>query len=314
MHRSLRSALLMITRVGRKTEHITCPSTRRRSRPARRTPNRSVPPDAETEMLISRSRPTPVANSVASAIEFVPLLRRAAEHLALDSHRCALLGPAEAGHYVHGLGTRKRRADHRAAAGNVDQRERMQGRTGRCATAPNQSASPVRPSTNAIASMPDDDDASSGSACLRSTSPCRCVASASAAAVTLKRARRLTPHTTKYVRQTMSQPPRRPSVKPSTAGATPNEITSASESRSPPRTDCRLFCVRATIPVEHVADERQRKQDERHPQIARAAGGHVVEAQEDRDRAAARVADRQRVGGGIRPQHRQMCRRGHTQS
>ena len=35
----------------------------------------------------------------------------------------------------------------------------------------------------------------------------------------------------------MSQPPRSPSVKPSTAGATPNEMTSASESRSAPSTD-----------------------------------------------------------------------------
>ena len=44
----------------------------------------------------------------------------------------------------------------------------------------------------------------------------------------------------------MSQPPRMPSVKPSTAGATPNEITSASESRSAPSTDWRFLSRRAT--------------------------------------------------------------------
>jgi hypothetical protein len=70
--------------------------------------------------------------------------------------------------------------------------------------------------------------------------------SASAEAVTLKRASRLTPQTTKYVRIAMSQPPRKPSVKPRTAGATPNEITSASESRSAPSTDCRFLLRRAT--------------------------------------------------------------------
>ena len=44
----------------------------------------------------------------------------------------------------------------------------------------------------------------------------------------------------------MSQPPRKPSVKPRTAGATPNEITSESESRSPPMTDWRVRFSRAT--------------------------------------------------------------------
>ena len=85
----------------------------------------------------------------------------------------------------------------------------------------------------------------------------------------------------------MSQPPRRPSVKPRTAGATPNEIMSASESRSAPSIDWRRGCEARDVAVEHVADERQRQQHERHPQKARVAGGDVVEAQKDRDGAAA---------------------------
>src|SRR5438105_334772 len=69
----------------------------------------------------------------------------------------------------------------------------------------------------------------------------------SATAVTLNRARRLIPQTTKYTRISVSQPPRIPRVNPNTAGATPNETISARESRSAPSTD-RRSDLRAQYP------------------------------------------------------------------
>ena len=79
----------------------------------------------------------------------------------------------------------------------------------------------------------------------------------------------------------MSQPPRRPSVKPSTAGATPNEMTSASESRSAPSSDWRPRVEAGDVAVEHVEHERQRQQQERHPEKPVAAGREVVETEKD---------------------------------
>ena len=56
----------------------------------------------------------------------------------------------------------------------------------------------------------------------------------------------------------MSQPPRRPSVKPSTAGATPNEMTSASESRSAAERRLASAVEPRHVAVEDVAQERDR--------------------------------------------------------
>src|SRR5215203_6290145 len=74
-------------------------------------PNRSVPPDAETDMLISRSFPRPDANSEASAtssshfrVELLNILHWTFAFIdGPPRHPC----PVEAGHDgCHGLGTR----------------------------------------------------------------------------------------------------------------------------------------------------------------------------------------------------------------
>lgn len=67
------------------------------------------------------------------------------------------------------------------------------------------------------------------------------------ATVTLKRARRERPHKTKKLRTMVSKKVRKPMLKAQAAGATPNEIKSASESSSCPINEL-FFLHRATLP------------------------------------------------------------------
>ena len=79
------------------------------------------------------------------------------------------------------------------------------------------------------------------------------------AAVTLKRAKRLMPQATKKSKIATSIAPRNPTANPRAAGASPNEIVSASESRSAPSADdlCRH---RATRPSAKSKNQRQWQQ------------------------------------------------------
>ncbi len=124
------------------------------------------------------------------------------------------------------------------------------------------------------------------------------------AAVTLKRARRLTPHTTKKVRHSMSQPPRRPSgvAEDRRRDAKRDDVGQRVEIGADPRLTAGGEARH--VAVEHVAHQRKHHQQACHPQQPRVAGREVLEAQEDRDGAAAGVADRQHIRGRVRPQHR----------
>ncbi len=98
-------------------------------------PNKSVPPDAETEKLIKRSLPTPEANSVASATSsfhfLVELLKILHSTFAFIDDPPVRLKP-DTTHRLEpdttrsGLRNAQRGADHRAAARHVNQRQRMQ--------------------------------------------------------------------------------------------------------------------------------------------------------------------------------------------
>ena len=68
------------------------------------------------------------------------------------------------------------------------------------------------------------------------------------------------------------------------------------------------------IAVEHVAGQGGGQQDKRGPQKPALGRGQIVEAEENRDRAAGRVADGQQVGGGVGPQHGQMSGLWHATS
>ena len=105
----------------------------------------------------------------------------------------------------------------------------------------------------------------------------------------------------------MSQPPRRPEReaehgrRDAERDDVGERVEIGAEHRLPLAVEAR------DVAVEHVAHQRERQQQERRPEEPAVVGGEVVEAQEDGDGAARRVADGQRVGRGVGPQHRQVA-------